>query len=116
MTENPFSLKINYVDIPTNFREVIRALGHDGPINCLAKIGNNQFISGSSDNSIKFWNLDEEELKPYEVLDKCIGKVGLLLLLKEDRLCSTSYELKKKLKHFMEILRTLHQIINIMFW
>ncbi len=62
--------------------------------NCLAKIGNNQLISGSSDNSIKFWNLDEEELKPYEVLNKCIGKVGLLLLLKDDRLCSASYELK----------------------
>lgn len=92
MAENPFSLKVNYINIPTNFREVTRALGHDGAINCLAKVGNNQFISGSSDNSIKFWNLDDEELKPYEVLDKCIGNVGLLLLLKEDRLCTASYD------------------------
>ncbi len=79
LTENPFSLKINFLDIPTTFREVIRTLGHDGAINCLSKIGDNQFISGSLDFTIKFWNLDDEELKPYEVLDKFIGKVGLLL-------------------------------------
>ena len=79
LTENPFSLKINFLDIPTTFREVIRTLGHDRAINCLSKIGDNQFISGSLDFTIKFWNLDDEELKPYEVLDKFIGKVGLLL-------------------------------------
>ena len=55
LTENPFSLKMKYVDIPTTFREIIRTIGHEGPINCLSRIGDSQFISGSPDNSIKFW-------------------------------------------------------------
>ena len=55
LIENPFSLKMNYIDIPTTFREVIRTIGHEGAINCLSRIGDSQFISGSSDNSIKFW-------------------------------------------------------------
>ena len=92
ITQNPFSLKVNFMDIPTTFREITRTLGHDGPINCLSKIGNNQFISGSSDNTIKFWNLDDEELKPYDKLDKYTGKVGIVLLLKDNRLCSSSLD------------------------
>ena len=92
VTENPFSIKVNYIDIPTTFREVIRILGHEREISCLAKIGDNQIISGSLDNTIKFWNLDDEELKPYEVLDKCIGKVGFLLLLDNNKICSASTE------------------------
>ena len=90
VTENPFSIKINYIDIPTTFREVTRTIGHEREINCLAKIGDNQFISGSSDSSIKFWNLDDEELMPYDVLDKYIGKVGVLYLLKDNKICSAS--------------------------
>lgn len=86
----PFSLKINNKEIPKTFREVIRTLGHEGSINCLEKIGNNQFISGSSDNSIKFWNLDDAEFKPYDCLNKYTGSVGYLLLLKDNRLCTTT--------------------------
>ena len=90
LTENPFALNMNYIDIPSTFREVIRTIGHEGVINCLSKIGDNQFISGSSDNSIKFWNLEDEELKPYECIDKYTGEVGCILLLKDNRLCYTS--------------------------
>ena len=88
-TEQPFSLKMNYIDVPTTFREVIRTIGHDGQINCLSRIGDSEFISGSSDNSIKFWNLEDEELKPYECIDKYTGEVGCILLLKDGRLCSS---------------------------
>ena len=90
LTENPFALNMNYIDIPSTFREVIRTIGHEGVINCLSKIGDSQFISGSSDNSIKFWNLEDEELKPYECIDKYTGEVGCILLLKDNRLCYTS--------------------------
>ena len=90
LIKNPFSLKVNNKEIPKTFREVIRTLGHEGSINCLKKIGDNQFISGSSDNSIKFWNLDDVEFKPYDCLKKYTGSVGYLLLLKDNRLCSTT--------------------------
>ena len=105
--ENPFSIKINFREIPKTFREVIRALDHEGSINCLTKIGNNQFVSGSSDNSIKFWNLDDVEFKPYDSIDKFTGTVGTLLLLKDDRLCSTSInenwiKVYEKIKTFLE--------------
>ena len=89
LTENPFSLKMKYVDIPTTFREIIRTIGHEGPINCLSRIGDSQFISGSSDNSIKFWNLEDAELKPYECINKYTGEIGCILLLKDNRLCYT---------------------------
>ena len=107
LTENPFSLKVSYKDIPTTFREITRTLGHDGPISCLAKIGDNQFISGSLDNSIKFWNLDDEDLKPYDIIDKYTGKVGFLFLLKNNKLCSSSAEegwvkIYEKIKTFCE--------------
>ena len=92
LTEHPFSLKMNYINIPTTFRELIRTMGHDEQINCLSRIGDSQFISGSSDNTIKFWNLENEELKPYECIDKYTGNVGCILLLKDGRLCSTSLE------------------------
>ena len=93
LSENPFSIKINYLDIPTTFREVTRSLGHNRPINCLLKSGDNEFISGSSDNTIKYWNLYEKELKPYELLvDKNIKNVGLLSLLKNNKLCISSFE------------------------
>lgn len=91
-TDNPYSLKVNFLEIPTTFREVTRTLGHDDSINCLSKIGDNQFISGSKDNSIKFWNLDDVELIPYEKFDKCTGKVELVLLLKNNHLCSSSVD------------------------
>ena len=90
LIKNPFSLKINNKEIPKTFREVIRTLGHEGSINCLKKIGDNQFISGSSDNSIKFWNLDDVEFKPYDCLKKYTGSVSCLLLLKDNRLCNTT--------------------------
>ena len=90
LIKNPFSLKVNNKEIPKTFREVIRTLGHEGSINCLKKIGDNQFISGSSDNSIKFWNLDDVEFKPYDCLKKYTGSVGYLLLLKDNRLCSAT--------------------------
>ena len=90
LIEQPFSLKMNFIDIPTTFREVIRTIGHDDEINCLTRIGDSQFISGSNDNSIKFWNLEDEELRPYECIDKFIGKVGCILLLKDNRLCFSS--------------------------
>ena len=107
LTENPYSIKVNYVEIPTTFREITRTLGHEGPINCLTKIGDNQFISGSSDNSIKFWNLDDEELKPYDCIDKYTGNVGLVLLLNDNRLCSSSatetwIKIYEKIKTFYE--------------
>ena len=89
LIDQPFSLKMNYIDVPTTFREVIRTIGHDDQINCLSRIGDSQFISGSN-NSIKFWNLEEEELRPYECLDKFIDEVGCLLLLKDSRLCFSS--------------------------
>ena len=89
LIDQPFSLKMNYIDVPTTFREVIRTIGHDDQINCLSRIGDSQFISGSN-NSIKFWNLEEEELRPYECLDKFIDEVGCLLLLKDNRLCFSS--------------------------
>jgi len=92
LTENPFSLKMKYVDIPTTFREVIRTIGHEGAINCLSRIGDSQFISGSSDTSIKFWNLEDEELKPYECINKFTGEICCILLLKDNRLCYTSLE------------------------
>ena len=57
---------------------------------CLTRIGDSQFISGSNDNSIKFWNLEDEELRPYECIDKFIGNVGCILLLKDNRLCFSS--------------------------
>ena len=90
LIEQPFSLKMNYIDVPTTFRELIRTIGHDSQINCLSRIGDSQFISGSSDNSIKFWNLEDEELRPYECIDKYTGAVGCLLLLKDSRLCFSS--------------------------
>ena len=107
LTENPFSLNVNYKDIPTTFREITRTLGHEGPISCLAKIGDNQFISGSLDNSIKFWNLDDEDLKPYDKIDKYTGKVGYLFLLKDNKLCSSSADenwvkIYEKIKTFYE--------------
>ena len=92
LTEQPFSLKVNYIDVPNTFREVIRTIGHEGQINCLTRIGDNQFVSGSSDSSIKFWNLEEEDLKPYECIDKYTEKVGCILLLKDNRLCCSSLE------------------------
>ena len=105
LTEQPFSLKMNYTDVPTTFREVIRTIGHDREINCLTRIGDSEFISGSSDNSIKFWNLEDEELKPYECIDKCTGEVGCILLLKDHRLCYTSKDdkwikISEKIKTF----------------
>lgn len=92
LTEHPFSLKMNYIDIPTTFRELIRTIGHDEQINCLSRTGDSKFISGSSDNSIKFWNLENEELKPYECMDKYTGNVGCILLLKDGRLCFSSLD------------------------
>ena len=89
LIDQPFSLKMNYIDVPTTFREVIRTIGHDDQINCLSRIGDSQFISGSN-NSIKFWNLEDEELRPYECIDKFIDEVGCLLLLKDNRLCFSS--------------------------
>ena len=105
LIEQPFSLKMNFIDIPTTFREVIRTIGHDDEINCLTRIGDSQFISGSNDNSIKFWNLEDEELRPYECIDKFIGKVGCILLLKDNRLCFSSLKdgsikICKKIKTF----------------
>jgi WD40 repeat protein len=105
LTENPFSLKMNYIDIPTTFREVIRTIGHEGPINCLSRIGDSQFISGSSDLSIKFWNLEDEELKPYECINKYTGEIGCILLLRDNRLCYTSLKdswikISEKIKTF----------------
>ena len=90
LTEQPFTLKINYIDVPTTFREVIRTIGHDGQINCLSKIEDSKFISGSSDNTIKFWNLEDEDLKPYDSIDKFTGDVGYILLLKDNRICYSS--------------------------
>lgn len=92
VTENPFSIKINYIDIPTTFREVKRTLGHEGQIKSLAKIGDNQFISGASDNTIKFWNLDDVELRPYDVLTQRIINVGVVLLLNDNKICISSVE------------------------
>ena len=112
LTENPFSLKVNYKDIPTTFREVTRTLGHDGPINCLSKIGDNQFISGSLDNTIKFWNLDDEELKPYDKIDKYTGKVGYILLLKDNHLCSSSVD--ENWVKIYEKIKTFHENNNEM--
>jgi hypothetical protein len=105
LIENPFSLKMNYIDIPTTFREVIRTIGHEGAINCLSRIGDSQFISGSSDNSIKFWNLEDEELKPYECIDKFTGEIDCILLLKDNRICYTNLKdswikISEKIKTF----------------
>ena len=86
-TENAFSIEANYVEVPTTLREVTRTLGHSNRINCLTKIGDNQFISGSADNTIKFWNLDDEDLKPYDCITQFTGEVSLVLLLKDKRLC-----------------------------
>ena len=110
LTENPYSIKVNYTEIPTTFREVTRSLGHEDSINCLTKIGDNQFISGSSDNSIKFWNLDEEELKPYDCINRCTGDVGLVLLLKNNRLCSSSAN-ENWIKIY-ETIKTYHETGN----
>ena len=105
LIEQPFSLKMNFIDVPTTFREVIRTIGHDGEINCLQRIGDSQFVSGSFDDTIKFWNLEDEELRPYECIDKFIGKVGCILLLKDKRLCFSSLndgslKICKKIKTF----------------
>ena len=101
-TENAFSIEANYVEVPTTLREVTRTLGHANCINCLTKIGDNQFISGSADNTIKFWNLDDEDLKPYDCFNQFTGEVALVLLLKDNRLC-TSPEKENWIKIFEKI-------------
>lgn len=91
-TESAFSVKLNYKDIPKTFREIRRLFGHKETINCLIKIGDSQLVSGSKDQSIKFWDLNKIESEPYNSIDEFVGPISTLLLLKDDRLCSSTMD------------------------
>ena len=87
--------KINQNTLSTNF------IGHTGSVNTIAKLNSANLASGSSDSSIKIWNIEDGALLC--TLEEHTAKVTKILVLPDGRLASASCDVKLILINFKKL-------------
>lgn len=88
---NVWSIAIPTLETP---RDVKTFRGHQAPVNCIADFENGKIATGSSDMTIRIWDIDAEDVEEAQII-KIKGhtkQITALVAMSSDLLVSTSHD------------------------